>query len=311
MKLSNKQLLLLFAALIIIVFGVRLISQKKAKGNLKSSFFELDSSLITRFNITPLSDDKMALIVFKENNKWFIQTTDDQKYEVSSDAINYALTEIMKMKPSRLATESKENWAKYEVDSSGTLLEINTGDETVEIIIGKMTFQNSYLVNTYVRLPEEEAVYASECYLERAFKSPLNQWRKKQVFLTPSGMWKQISFLKEGNSIELNMQENKWFYNGVPIADTIQEKLINSLTKLNNLSFSQESISSQAALEIQIKEEGDELTMISIFPKGSGAVLTSSSNSGNWFNIDSVSFAQLNYIVSLIPLAKDNLLIVR
>ncbi len=297
MKLKNSQLLLILLVVIVLLIGLRFLKSQKEVGSLKQTFFEIDSSQIVQFNITPLANENEGFKLVKNNDHWMLEQKDKLSFRVSDEAIIRAIEELFKLKPSRLASESKDSWSKYEVDTAGSLLEIFTSNESFQIIIGKMIFQNQVRVNQYVRLPDEDQVYACESYLEGTFKNPVNKWRNKQNIVWPLGFWQEVNISGNAKNIGFFRNEDSWINKHTQTDLGNDVELIALIDGFNALGFSQNvDLTTDSMLySIQITTTQNESVKLSLYKNAHEMILSSAYNTGNYFVIDSsktVSFMQ-------------------
>ena len=296
MKLNNSQLLLILFGVIVIVFAIRFLNNKKEKGTIKSSFFDIDTAAITQFKISPMADKNDGFSLIKSGNVWMIEKEGMESFRVSDEAIARALDEFTKLIPSRLASEDEQSWSKYEVDTAGTLLEIFSTEGSEKIVIGKMIFQNQSMVNSYVRLMEEKEVYACECYLEGTFKNPLTKWRNKQNIPVPMGFWQDVNISENHESvIQLSRNESSWLLHGFKQLEN-DLPLIKSIDGFNQLSLSaqQEGMHPDSFIySVDISGDSKSKTHLDLYRNGYKMGLSSPQNPGNYFQIDSSSTATL------------------
>jgi hypothetical protein len=295
MKLKNSHLLLLLVIAVVLVFLIRFLNSRNESGNLRQSFFDIDTAEILSFSLDYLADESKSFSLTKEKNQWIIEKKGLEKFLVSPEAMNTALTEFTKLKPSRLATENPEKWAELEVDdSSGVRMTIQTREKEYEIIIGKMIFQNQVKVNQYVRLPDEDAVYGCECYLEGTFKNPMEKWRNKQNIPIPLGFWEEFSIRDESNQLVLFRQENQWALKKSGKDAGAENELIRQVEAFNALPFAALPVSKNTlSYQIEISGEGRKNTMY-LYQHGNEMILSSAQNTGNYFLIDSSATASLH-----------------
>jgi len=179
MKLKNNHLILFLFFIIVLVAVLFYFNRKKEKGVFPDKVLSITAKEIVSLEITPSFDTDKKFRVYKKNNKWFV-SSGSRTLEADTTFVNSALAEIEKIRPDRLVTRDQSLWKEYGVDSSGTLLIIHLkNDKTLSVVIGNMTFQDDIYVSSYIRLTNQNEVFASECYLEGTIKKDIMGWVRK------------------------------------------------------------------------------------------------------------------------------------
>ncbi|MEA3495818.1 MAG: DUF4340 domain-containing protein [Bacteroidota bacterium] len=315
MKFKTIHLLIIFAVLLAVVFVIKKTSVKKEEGSLRTEFFSINYDKISKFTIIPQFDKNKEFSIIKENDKWYVELGQNLKAETNTEFFDRSLKELKKLKPSRLASNEKEKWAEYGVDSLGTILEITDNQATHKIILGSLSFQNQQTVNAYVRMPDETKTYACESYMEGTFKSDKSQWRKRKVIEMPKTLWANIDFQSNKNlTFKLNKKENTWLLNNKTV-DSIQiTEFLTSLEKLNQQGFADNSTvillpKANFSLVIQ-NNENTILTTLDFYKTKSSWIIASSINDGNYFAIDKETMYKLSEIINEFSLKTNNSLFV-
>ena len=70
------------------------------------------------------------------------------------------LTQLIQIKAGSVAAQEESKWGEYKVDTSGTRVKVFEGeDNTLDITIGKFSYQNQYSMSSYVRVKGDKNVY--------------------------------------------------------------------------------------------------------------------------------------------------------
>ncbi len=291
MKLKTSQLLIILIILAALVVVIKWNEKRKSTGTLKTEFFTLNFDQINKFTIKPEFDPKKGYDVVKENNKWFVVNNTGFKYEADEDFVNRAFSELKKLKPSRLASTSRDDFPQYGVDSVGTLLSIFDDKGQHDIILGSMSFQNQSQVITYCRLPEEDETYAAESYMEGTFKAGINAWRKRTI-LPPMAQWNSLDFAFPNlTPISLTKKENQWYLGEKAADSAVAAELVNALNRLSSLGFADDEQTLMAkspylTLNINARDTLQRAD-INFYQMDKKWLIKSSLNEGNYFIADS------------------------
>jgi len=301
MKIKNIHLIIVFIALLVIVFVLRVTSSKKNKGDMITSFFSFTLEDVREFNCYPAHDKEQKMSLKKEKESWKLILADQHIVSVNNEMLTNALGEFEKLKPLRLVSEDLKEFSRYKVDSSGMLLEIITKDnETHYIILGDLTFQNNAYINTYVRIPGEKQVYAAAAYMEGTFKSKPDQWRSREILSIPSGMWTKMEIIYKGNLVKSMVKEDDiWTDVKSRQEFTMADSLVGIIEKfpemlLANDKFEDDFTNPDLIIHISGADQAE--STLSIYQSDEGYFLGSSINQGNYFRVDKDVYEKLYMI---------------
>jgi len=234
-RFNNKKLLYLFTGLLVILILTIFIRIPKEKATLKSKLVEFDTLEVSKIILYP-KYGKDKLIEFNRNNgKWSLQQgniiCDPQKGSVQN-----IFTEVLSLKPERLAAISKSKWKEFELtDSLGTRIKIinRKGKAIADLMIGKFSYKqvnnpfggyggsNNVQGTTFVRLYGEKEVYAVEGFLSFFFSGKFDDWRDKTFITSKKDDILNISFnYPADSSYSLTKKDSKW-NSGNILADSV------------------------------------------------------------------------------------------
>ena len=235
-KASNKLLGLVFAVLLLIVVIVFFFDSGKNERTFREVLVDIDTSAVTQILIYSKANNYQPIKIFKQNNKWLVELKNGKTASVTEQKISQSFTEISSIVPKRLAARNKEKWGEFQVDSTGTRVQIFEGDDrSLDIVIGKFNFQQQpQSVSTYVRLQKDVDVYEVDGFLALTFNKDANAFRDGTVIKGDSNGWTQIQFdYHADSSFTLSKISDKWYINNI---ETDSTKTANYFRRLSNLS---------------------------------------------------------------------------
>jgi hypothetical protein len=235
-KASNKLLGLVFAVLLLIVVIVFFFDSGKNERTFREVLVDIDTSAVTQILIYSKANNYQPIKVFKLNNKWLVELKNGKTASVTEQKISQSFTEISSIVPKRLAARNKEKWGEFQVDSTGTRVQIFEGDDrSLDIVIGKFNFQQQpQSVSTYVRLQKDVDVYEVDGFLALTFNKDANAFRDGTVIKGDSNDWTQLRFdYPADSSFTLSKISDKWYINNI---ETDSTKTTNYFRRLSNLS---------------------------------------------------------------------------
>jgi hypothetical protein len=232
---SNKTLGMIFTGLLIVALVIVLSDLGNGERTFRSELVDIDSSAVSKILIYPKKLNGAPVELFKDGNNWKVKLSENKSASVPQSKINQILKQLMEIKPDRLAGRGEENWAEFEVDSSATRIELYEGsDKTLDLVIGKFTFQQPRSMKTFVRLANDTDVYETEGFLSMTFNQDANYYRDDSVIQDDVNNWKSLSFsYPADSSYQLVKANNNWQLSTGEEIDSA--KTVAQLNRLSNV----------------------------------------------------------------------------
>lgn len=175
-KLQNKHLLLIFLGLLIVVGGIQYWQSQKDPDTFESQILSVDSSSVDQMIMRPEFDEEQEVLVKKRDGEWKVKDSAGWK-PVDPTRLRRTFDQLKDFQASHLVSRDKSDWGEYEVDSTGTLVQIyQNGEVKSELVLGKMKFQNQQMAINYVRKLNDPTIYAVEGYLQASLKGDRKSW---------------------------------------------------------------------------------------------------------------------------------------
>lgn len=220
-RINNKILIAVLGGLLVIFAAVRYFRTPKLQSSLPSSLIEFDSAATTGIIVTPGRDRTQEIRLTRTSGKWELKLGDRiAKPDQGTGATSIRM--LMALKPQRLVSRNPSNWSEYNLsDSAATSVKLMDGDRVqAEIRIGKTgitpgpngQFGGGY---TFVRLADEDDVYAVEGFLEGQFNKTFDDWRDKSFTRITRDSVIKVSFsYPADSSFVLEKRDSLWYVGG-------------------------------------------------------------------------------------------------
>lgn len=238
-KNSNKTLWIIFAILLIAVALIFTTESTKQERSFKKDLVSIDTSAITSISIFPKSKPGTEVKLLKNDGVWKVFAESGNNYTVPNFKMKNLFGELIKIKPKRVAARSKSKWAEYEVDSSATRVVVNeSGNEVLNLIIGKFAFQQPRSMSTFVRLMNEKDVYEVDGFLEMTFNKDAKSLRNETLLKSDRNSWNRISFVSNlSESFELVKVDDLWMIDGVATDSAKTATTLSSLARISSTDY--------------------------------------------------------------------------
>lgn len=275
-KLNNTWLI---AALVVLV-GAFVVSRFfRAPGlesNLRQQLVQLDTAAITQLRVRPASGGE-EISLQREGVNWKV-TQGSKSAFADRSAVNAALTSLSALKPLRMVSRKKDKWNDFQVGDGGTQVAVYEGDQQESNLhIGKTNFVQNQQggfggAYTYVRVGDEDEVYAIDGFLESSFNRTYSDWRNKNFLRVSRDAVSKITFTYPADSsFVLEKKDSVWVVNGQPAAIAPVDTYLGHLAFKNLNNFADDFQPTGAApVTIKVEARGGPLETIEGWPLPNG-----------------------------------------
>ncbi|MDZ7624222.1 MAG: DUF4340 domain-containing protein [Ignavibacteriaceae bacterium] len=193
-----------------------------------------------------------------------------------------------------LAARDESKWSELQVDSTGSRVKVFQGSKlSLDLVIGRFSFQQPRTMNTFVRLYNDKDVYEVDGFLDMTFNQGANIFRDGTVIKSDQNSWQQIQFTYPADSsFQLVKSGNNWLLNG-KVTDSLKTaNYLNRLANLSNNSFVDDiKIDPASTPTFSLNITTTDLKFIEIkgYQDSTHFVIHSSQNSEAWFDGSSLT----------------------
>ncbi len=288
-KVSNKTLLIIFGVLIVIAAFYIIVEADRGEKSFKTDIVNIDTSKVTAISIYPRAVNHREVRIYKEgNNNWKVKLKNNETASVPENKVNSLLNMLVQVKPTRVAARDKSKWAEFKVDTSGTRVKVFEGsDNTLDLIVGKFSFQQPRQMNNFVRLNGEDEVYETQGILDMAFNQKADYFRNNVLISDNPLNWNKLTFTYPDSSFELVKNDNEWTINGIKTDSAKTAGYLRTLSNLSSTSFEDNVPSGnlgRAGYTLTIESSSKGGIVLSAYKDSSDVIITSTENSGTYFN---------------------------
>lgn len=296
-KFSSGLLIIVLIVLLAIYALVRFSGSKER--TFREKVLSFDQASITQISILNTGKDPVELKL--SNGNWSV-LTDGKEFAADTNAVRGILKQLSNMPTKRYAGKGKENWKKYEVtDSAASRVILKSSGKTVaDLYIGKFAYsmpkeqqqqqfrQQQGDMTTFVRLVDEDDVYAVDGFLKMNFNRDASSFRNKVLVSVTASDINRLSADYNGVRQMIEKQENKWFKNGAPTDSLQTVKYRNTIARLYGSKFVDDAVLPVSpAYSLTIEGNNFSPIQLKAYPVADtniNYIITSSSNPGAFFN---------------------------
>ena len=229
--------------------------------------------------------------------------------EADSNSVRNLIKTFKLIKPQRIAASDKSKWKEYSTDDSlGTRVKFYTGEDLLaDVIVGRFSYNNTTRSGiSYLRLYNEEGIYATDGFIPMEVNQPFNQWRNKLVFKGDKNNFSKLVFNYPVDSgFVLVKENNKWKIDTAFADSSKVEQYLNSISHVNSSSFEDNYTGINSVITLAIEGNNMNQATIKAFPSDSirKFVIHSSDNPEVFFSagnekLDEKFFKGKNYFLS-------------
>jgi len=199
MSNATKTLLALFAVLLVITGIVKLTGNGSSSKGLRSAIIKVDSAKVNKIDIQTLKHGPVTL--YKKKKTWYVEGKDTPAYKAQTNLIAGILGHFTDLMPNAVVTRDKSKFRRYQVDTTGTMVDFYNGNKKLGgIILGRFQMEGRRDMNSYVRPENKQVVYSVKGMLSSHFNQPIDNWRNKQVWKLKDKNVKQINLVYPADS---------------------------------------------------------------------------------------------------------------
>lgn len=207
MKINIPRLLLLLVVLVAVFLVIKYTGNKDRSKSFRSELVNIDTASVSKVLIT---DKGKVTTLLKNEDKWFVEE-EGRRNKAMNRTVKSMLSTLQRIEPSRLAARSSEKWKNFSVDSAGTRVEVFEGKEkTLDIVLGRLGFENQQNYYTYVRLYDEEDVYVADQFMKMSISTDGSAYRNNVLARISADSISMVTFNYPDSSFILDRINEKW-----------------------------------------------------------------------------------------------------
>ena len=239
-NISTIKLVGILVVLLIIYAATEFFSSTGRSRQFREELVSIDVDEITKVEIT---NGGSIVSTSKSEEGWTVSTDGGVEYKAEEDRVKSSLSSLQTIKPSRVASRNPEKWQEFEVDSSGTRVEVYEGnDKVLDIILGRFGMQGQQQFFSYVRLWEDNNVYVADNFMGFSVPTDESSYRNQQFIEFNQDSVNTVKFLYPADSsfILSKSIDGTWTSEGFMPDSSKTAQYFAGISKLNSSKFENE-----------------------------------------------------------------------
>ena len=235
-SVKNIRLVVVLVILVAAYAGLKLFKNTGRSKSFREELVVIDTSKVDLIIITKAG---ASFEVAKDNEQWKVTIPGNKRVDAERTSVNNALSSLLSINPDRIATRDPEKWVDYQVDSSGTRVQIfENNASTLDLILGRFGMHGQQQFHTFVRLFEDDEVYAANNFMGISFPSEPKGFRNSRFLQISSDSITQVTFNYPGDSaFILNKSEDTWYIGNSPADSASTASFLSGLRYVNASDF--------------------------------------------------------------------------
>lgn len=298
--LNTKTLIILLVVLVGVYFLSKLF--EKEDRTFKSQLVTVDTAKVTAIEIVPKAGSGEENIMLRRTGTGWTLESGGSSYNPDPMAARNVLSELVNLKPERVAAKDESRWDELQVtDSTGTRVKLfRDKKEVADVYIGKFNYtqppqtqpgfqqQNRGKMSTHVRLAGEDEVYVVDGFIKMNIQTDVSNYRNKNVVMVNSPDVTKVSFKYPGENFTLTKEENVWMVNGLKADSAKTAQYVNSLRRVTGADFVDDPEVTTGKASHVVTIEGNNILPVEVKAHPADTVhnyiITSSTNPGTRFS---------------------------
>ena len=218
MLYNTKLLSVVFIGLFALYAITKVVKSNQGSRSFKTQIASVDTAQVQTIALYPQIAQQKEIKFVRGKQGWVAQQGKTQAI-AESGKVSALLADLRSVKPQRLVANDASKWATYQLtDSLCTRVKLlgNNGQELMTLLIGKAGTGGE----SFVRLPNDQEVYAIGSFLAANANKGFNDWRNQEVLKFNLPAINKISFKYPADSSFTLIKENSTWKMGEAIADS-------------------------------------------------------------------------------------------
>ena len=281
-NISTVKLLGLLALLVLVYLGITFFGKEERSKSFREELVEIDTAAVSKIEV--YGEDTLSL--FKEDNNWKVTLSQGATADAVKNKVKNLLSTLESIEPSRIATRNLDNWKDYGVDSTGTRVMVYEGDDkTLDLVVGRFGMQQgsapqpqygmrgSQQFYTYVRLSEEDEVYAADDFMGMSLSTDVNSYRNNRILevVTDSVSAVQFNYPADSSFMIEKSIDNDWIINNQQADSSSVASYMSDISRVNGSDFADDVTLNQLGapqMTMTLKVKGEEDVVVEAYKYG-------------------------------------------
>jgi len=211
-KISSLKLLGILMALVLIYLASNYFSRGSRSESLRSELVTIDTSQISKILISSPNEN---LELHRIDSSWVLKLENGKEVPALRDKVTNTLSSLLSIQPERMVTRDQAKWKDYQVDSTGTRIQVFENDlNTLDLVVGRFGMAGQRQFYSFVRLSEDTEVYTADNFMGLSGGNQSSSYRNQDIIKTEPDSIIAIQFsYPADSSFQLSRYDSSWLVN--------------------------------------------------------------------------------------------------
>jgi len=294
---SLKKYAIIFGVLLFIVLFLFVFNTGENERTFKNNLVTIDTSAVSTVLLYPKTEHHREVKLYKSGNDWKINLKSGKSVSVPKEKMKNLFRQLLSIKPNRIAARKKTKWHEYEVDTTGTRIQVLEGnDVTLDIVIGKFSYQPQFrAMNSFVRLENDKDVYEVNGFLSMTFNQGENAYRNAKLISGNTNNWNRLAFdYPADSSFQMVKINNKWISNSKQLDSAKVANYLRQLMRITNSNFvdnPSKDLLNKPVMKLRIDTNDSKVITLQMYGDSKNEIISSSMNTESYFDAKKNKFA--------------------
>lgn len=253
--MSNKKLILIFGALLLIYLISRLFT-----GNRESTFdpeiVHVDTASVTEIHLFPKAEQNAEIILRKSGGAW-TATKGDLTVKTPDARVQGLLGQLADIRSQRIVSRSQDKWPEFEVNEQGSRITVFSNKKKLtDFVVGTFKFdQAKRSASSYIRMSDKDEVHLVDGFMSMTFNQGFDAFRNNELIKLNKEDIREVALRSNGEKIAIsrNPEDGNWYRGGMEKLDSAKAaQYISQITNAFGSDYAENPASGSPFVSLEI-----------------------------------------------------------
>ncbi len=291
--MKNKNLIIVFIALLLIYLGVSFFGNKKEE-SFNDMLTDYQVEQIDNIRITPKDHSRKAFDLVKMGEAWVLRT-EGKEFPANNTTVENVIRSLNRIKVDNIVAKKPEKWAKYELetDHAKKVELFENSKKIAALFIGKPKFNpQAKTISSYLRLAGNNQVFSTDGFNGFLISDDPASYRDKSIARFDPMEVKGLTLKAKGIETAFRKKDGRWTADGTAVDSSKMASYISSLShlkgsKLTSVDFHAPDSAPSEELMVELPDKSIRIVAYPDTTNARAYIIHSAINEKAYFDSDS------------------------